>query len=761
VPTRTRHLTRAALAIALPLASLGLLVAAPAAQAASTGTPAVGITEVAPWGSSTSAYGADWWELTNFGSTSLTLSGWTMNDSHSATAGADALTGITTLHAGESALFVETTSAPGAVAALRSAYSIPASVQIGSYSGGNVGLSTGGDSVNVFSGATRVAGVSWTATNTGPASFDNAAGADGTISTLSQVGVHGATSTGGNIVSPGTIAGDGLRITEVAPWSSSNSPFLADWFELTNTTSSAINVAGWMMDDSSHSFSSAVPMVGISSIAAGESVVYAESTGQDAATVAAGLRSFWNLPAGVQVGTYAGSGVGLSTGGDEVDVWDTNQVEQADVTFGASNNTTPPFQTFDNTAGVNFGAISALSQVGLNGAYEAGSGTQVDSIGSPGSATAGGSAAPTTAPPTTSAPSGNLPWPGSSEIDTVDTTNFVPTSQGNLSGLAYVPSGTAATGQMWAIDNGGPAELFKLAYDGTNWTNAGGNWAAPKTVHYPDGSGEPDSEGVTVGGDGGIYVSTERDNDVPATSKPSILRFDPNATGSSIDATAEWDVGPAMQQGIGANLGLEAISYIPDSYLVANGLYDSNTGQPYNPDTYPNHGTGLYFAGLEANGTVYGFALDQGGTTYHLVTQFTSGFNQVMDSDFDAERGVLWEHCDNGCGDATTTLAISSSTHTFAVTAKYDPPAQLPTTQNDEGFTIAPDAECVNNLKPVYFADDTDDDGHSLRRGFITCGVLPTTALPEFPLLALPILSAFAILGAAVWTRRRRTPRLS
>jgi hypothetical protein len=44
---------------------------------------------------------------------------------------------------------------------------------------------------------------------------------------------------------------------------------------------------------------------------------------------------------------------------------------------------------------------------------------------------------------------------------------------------------------------------------------------------------------------------------------------------------------------------------------------------------------------------------------------------------------------------------------------------------NNEGFTIAPLAECVSSLRPVYYADDGNTDQHSIRKGQITCNPIP------------------------------------
>jgi hypothetical protein len=72
----------------------------------------------------------------------------------------------------------------------------------------------------------------------------------------------------------------------------------------------------------------------------------------------------------------------------------------------------------------------------------------------------------------------------------------------NLSGLAYEASGGATPGVLWAVDNG-PSTLYRLEWDGTKWTPATTDgWNAGKALHYPDGTGDPDSEGVTLTGAG-------------------------------------------------------------------------------------------------------------------------------------------------------------------------------------------------------------------------------------------------------------------
>lgn len=198
----------------------------------------------------------------------------------------------------------------------------------------------------------------------------------------------------GNVVNEAT--GAQVRITEVAPWSSGNSPIGVDWFEVTNTGSVAIDLTGWKVDDSSASFASSVALSGVSVIAPGESVIFIEAPA--GSPIVADFKTLWfggNAPADLQVGTYSGSGIGLGTGGDQVNLYDAAGTLQATVVFGAAD-ATSPYQTFDNTAGIDGATISTLSEIGVNGAAAAAN--DAGEIGSPGSA--GGVPAPVNQAPT-------------------------------------------------------------------------------------------------------------------------------------------------------------------------------------------------------------------------------------------------------------------------------------------------------------------------------------------------------------------------
>jgi uncharacterized protein YjiK len=364
--------------------------------------PEVTITEVDPTGSNSTTYAADWFELTNAGSTPVNISGWKIDDNSDAFGNAVALEGISTIAPGESVLFAETGEALGGTAAnetiakFKAAWfgaSVPNGLQVGAYHGSGVGLGSSGDQVNIFeAGGTKVTGVEFGTATTG-VSFDNSHGApaggevDTLLTTLSVAGTNGAfTNAGGETGSPGTIHNPPpplpeVTITEVDPTGSS-AAYATDWFELTNVGTKAVTLSGWKMDDNSNSFGNAVALEGVSTIEPGESVLFIET--ELGASKVSVFETAWfgsSVPAGLKVGTYHGSGVGLSSGGDQVNIFEADGTKVTGVGFGAAT----AGVSFDNAHGAPAGGnvdtlLTTNSVVGTDGAFTNGAGE----IGSPG-----------------------------------------------------------------------------------------------------------------------------------------------------------------------------------------------------------------------------------------------------------------------------------------------------------------------------------------------------------------------------------------
>jgi hypothetical protein len=111
-----------------------------------------------------------------------------------------------------------------------------------------------------------------------------------------------------------------------------------------------------------------------------------DTTGAGDAALIANFSQAWfgspTPPAGLLIGVYGGSGIGLSNGGDAVQIFDGAGNRITGVGFGAS---TTGF-TFDNAAGLGsrtlpLPAISTLSVVGVNGAFLAADGAETGSPG--------------------------------------------------------------------------------------------------------------------------------------------------------------------------------------------------------------------------------------------------------------------------------------------------------------------------------------------------------------------------------------------
>ncbi|MFD3996019.1 lamin tail domain-containing protein [Streptomyces sp. NPDC058548] len=303
-------------------------------------------------------------------------------------------------------------------------------------------------------------------------------------------------------------------------------------------------------------------------------------------------------------------------------------------------------------------------------------------------------------------------WPGGSSVATADGSDVFGE---DLSGLYQEGS------VLWAAQNSG--KLWRLVRDGSGgWRpDTANGWTSGKSLRYPGGSGSPDGEAVTLtaaGAAGGAYVATERNGDASGTSRLSVLRYEvATGTGSTLTATKEWNLTAGLPA-VGSNLGFEAITWIPDTTLVAAGFKDESTGAAYDPNRYGAHTGGVFLLGVEGTGAVHAYVLQDSGTATRVAT-IASGMAGVMELQWEPQAARLWMVCDDTCGGLHKTMKIGSA-GTFAPAASYQRPSGMPDL-NNEGFAVAGADECVAGTKPVYWSDDSNTSGHALRRGTIAC----------------------------------------
>lgn len=371
-------------------------------------------------------------------------------------------------------------------------------------------------------------------------------------------------------------------------------------------------------------------------------------------------------------------------------------------------------------AGVGTSGSAALA--GADAGGRAG-GESVGGAGFAGAGLAGGSGGSTSAGVSSCelVPDQLVAWPGQASVQTLD----MPAQfQSDLSGLTF----EAASGALWAVDNLS-SRLFRLLPQGAGYVpDTENGWSDGKLLRYPNGKGAPDSEGVTLGKDlsDGIFVCAEHDADDSGTSRLSVLRYDVAAAGAatSLTATHEWNL-TSLLPPVGANTGVEAISWLPDEYLVMRGFFDESKQAPYAPEGYANHGSGLFVVGVEETGRLYVLALNRQSSEAALVATVATPNAGVMGLELDRDLLELWFNCDDTCGNKSGVLdidtrAASPTRGRFVVRRQFQRPSGLPDS-NNEGIAIGSAQACQAGYKPFFWTDDADADGFSLRQGSIPC----------------------------------------
>jgi len=727
-----------------------------AGSAVSTG-PQIRITELAYGGKIAGADGdGEYVELTNVGDAAQNLAGWTYTGKPGT--GTLPLDGFGTVAAGESVIITDVTPAE-----FRADWGVPASLKIidDKANGLSVTLDKGPDTPTVYDAAgATVDSVSYQAgffPGKGSSAWVDAAHlgaeADTTGWALSTVGdTEGSwTSATGSVGSPGvtTLAPTAarVRITEVAYGGQiAGADGDGEYVELTNVGNAPQDFAGWTYTGKSGA--GTLPLDGFGTVAAGESVIITDVTPDE-------FRADWGVPASLKIIDDKANGlsVTLDKGPDSPTVYDASGAVVDAMTYqagffpgkgssawvdsaalGAQGDTTG--WTLSAAGDAEGSWASATGSVGSPGLYTAAdAGASSGGAGSGSGDTSTGTVADKWRDPSSAGITAQ-PWPGPQDVANADTIDFGQ----NMSGLFYVPGATPSQDYMWGVENGdsgaplntGNSSLFKLVRDASgDWGPAAG-WETGIRLHYPDGAGNPDAEGVTAVG-GKVFVSTERDNSVSSVSRVSVLEFDPGTVANgAMNAVAEWDLAdleagadPTLSSPADANLGAEAVAFVPDSYLVANG-FRTDSGALYDPSQYGPHQGGVFFAGIEKNGNLYGYVLGADGAITR-VAAFSSGFTTIMDAAWDPSQDALWLDCDNTClGQQSivklnTTAGDPNQGHFQAVTI-FDRPTGGPNV-NNEGFTMQPASECdtATNTRAVWWADDGDDNGHAIRTATAPC----------------------------------------
>ena len=304
-----------------------------------------------------------------------------------------------------------------------------------------------------------------------------------------------------------------------------------------------------------------------------------------------------------------------------------------------------------------------------------------------------------------------IDWPGSRDVWFWDTT---PTFLEDASGLDF------CNGRLYAVDNGtGRFWILDVAADGS-LTFAEG-FENGKRVRFQHDAGNqsakgPDAEGITVDGDGFVYIASERDNSNNTVNWNVILKVDPWAAGSDLVAIQQWDLTSSLPA-VPTNMGIEAVEWVSNAD-VSGKLFDKNTGAPFDISNYPKAiADGVFFVALEYNGHVYAYVLNDDGT-YVMIADIDSKIGGAMALDYDVYEQVLWVVADNGYGNLAAKITFTGGSAAGIV--HVNPPGGLDVSRNYEGFAIADASYTIDGQRPVYRFEDGRRPG-ALTIGSIDC----------------------------------------
>ncbi len=126
-----------------------------------------------------------------------------------------------------------------------------------------------------------------------------------------------------------------VRITEAMSSAGGTGVAAIDWFEVTNLGATDVDITGWKVDDSSYAFATSLALSGVTAIPARKSVIFMETA--DPTTIIPTFKTFWGASLdAVSVGSYSGSGIGLSSSGDGLVLFQADGTEVTRVSFGAA-----------------------------------------------------------------------------------------------------------------------------------------------------------------------------------------------------------------------------------------------------------------------------------------------------------------------------------------------------------------------------------------------------------------------------------------
>jgi hypothetical protein len=284
-------------------------------------------------------------------------------------------------------------------------------------------------------------------------------------------------------------------------------------------------------------------------------------------------------------------------------------------------------------------------------------------------------------------------WPAESSGSSLNLTSIegllVNDFHSDLSGAVWNP----VSRQLWVATNNGPSMIWVVEENGVGGFDIGsqagtrGQW-----------SDFEDLEGLTLADfdePETLYLVIERLN--------RIREFDLSVYGTAT-LVNEWDTSPHMPDA--GNDGAEAITFVPDEYLVRHGFVDGS-GNPY--ESTQGMG-GIMLVGHQSGGFVYAFDLNRDTGEFIFVGQYQTDRNETAGLEFDRSTGLLYIwHGANHLALEVTRLSstLNASDRKLDTVKVYSGPAPiLFGSTNYEGIAIASNEDCLLDQRDFFLTID-------------------------------------------------------
>ena len=280
------------------------------------------------------------------------------------------------------------------------------------------------------------------------------------------------------------------------------------------------------------------------------------------------------------------------------------------------------------------------------------------------------------------------PWPAESTSQAVKLTGLDPEFNApNMSGAAWNP----VTRTLWLANNSG--QFWALVEDGAGSFRVATNAAGTKAKWSPGG----DLESICQAD----------------FSQPLVYLMDENgwireydvAQFGVIHENRNWDIRAQCPE-VGGTLGPEALTFVPDEWLLREGFQGTNGI----PCVSSNGMGGLMFVGHQDGGYVHVFDLNRTNSTFAYLGRYKTGRTETAGLEFDRATGKLyiWHNTGSNYLEVTELNSyLEGGEWRLRPLIEYVGPR----TGNLEGFALAP---TTGTNHWCFLTDDDNQDGEAI-----------------------------------------------